>query len=141
MTYVNLSELHVCGDSSKLYNYKDIFVVITTDNKLLAAIASDSGYEPMLLYRDCLTNELNFTLKNEYGLINMVGEYTYHGNSFVLEYDADCDAIYFSVDIKNEKIPKCFFETISYLEKIDVKNPKPFGCSDILTSEDNITRR
>ena len=124
MDYVNLSELCPCENSSNLYQYMDLFVVITTDNKLLTAITADSGYEPLLIYRDCLTDELHFTLETEYGLTDMVGEYSYGGNSFVLEYDADCDSVYFSVDIKDEKIPKCFFETVSYLEKIDVKKFK-----------------
>ena len=124
MRDINLSELCACGDSSKLYQYMDTFVVVTSDNRLLAAIISDCGFEPLLRYRDCLINELHFTLENEYGLTNMVGDYTYQGNSFILEYDMDCDTIYFSVDIKNETIPSCFFETISYLEKIDVKKSK-----------------
>ena len=123
-TYVTLSEIRAGGGSSNLYRYMDLFVVITTDNKLLTAITGDSGYEPMLLYRDYLTDELSFTLESEYGLTNMVAEFIYQGNSFVLNYDVDCDAIYFSVDIKDEKVPKCFFETISNLEKIDVKKFK-----------------
>ena len=122
--YVALSELRACGNSSNFCKYMDLFVVITTDNKLMSIITYDTGYEPLLIYRDYLIDELNFTLENEYGLTDMVNEYTYHGNSFILKYDMLCDAIYFSVDIKDEKIPKCFFETISYLEKIDVKKFK-----------------
>ena len=122
--YVALSEIRACGSSSNLCKYMDRFVVITTDNKLLTCITGDSGYEPILIYRDCLTDELRFTLENEYGLTNMVEKFTYHGNSFILEYDVDCNSVFFSVDIKDEKIPKCFFETISYLEKIDVEKLK-----------------
>ena len=90
----------------------------------MTAITGDSGYEPILIYRDCLTDELNFTLKNEHGLTNMVEEFTYRGDSFVLEYNMDCNCVFLSVDVKDEKIPKCFFETISYLEKIDVERFK-----------------
>ena len=122
-TYLSLAEIQGCESSSKCYNYMGFFVVRTNDNKLLTAIAGDSGYEPMLIYRDYLINELNFTLKNDYGLTNMVAEYTYHGDSYVLEYDELCNGIYLSVDIKDEKIPKRFFETVSFLEKIDVKIP------------------
>jgi len=122
--YVDRSALRACEGSSNLYKYMDMFVVMTTDNKLLTAITGDLGYEPLLIYRDCLTDELNFTLENEYGLTDMVGNYTYNGDSYRLQYDMDCDAIYFSVDIKDEKIPKYFFETVSYLEKLDVKKYK-----------------
>lgn len=122
--YISVSELSKCEDSSNFYKYMDWFVVLTTDNKLLTCITEDSGYEPMLIYRDFLVDELNFTLENEYGLTNMVGKFTYQGNSFILEYDVECNSVFFSVDIKDEKIPKCFFETISYLEKLDAEKYK-----------------
>lgn len=122
--YICLSELSKCNNSSNLYKYRDWFVVLTADNKLSTAITNGGGYEPILLYREYLINECGFTLENEYGLTNMIGVYSYNGNFFVLEYDVDCDAIFFSVDIKDEKIPKCFFETISYLEKLDAEKYK-----------------
>ena len=90
----------------------------------MTAVAVDVGYEPMLLYRDFLTDELHFTLETEYGLTNMIAEFTYHGNSFTLDYDADCDSVFLSVNIKDEKIPKCFFEAVSALEKIDIEKYK-----------------
>ena len=60
MRDINLSELCACGDSSKLYQYMDTFVVVTSDNRLLAAIISDCGFEPLLRYRDCLINKVAF---------------------------------------------------------------------------------
>lgn len=122
--YVSLSDFCASEKNSKLYTYMDITVLITTDNKLSAFIVSDTGYEPMVLYRDHLIDELGFTLEKEYGLTDMTQEYSYKGNSFHLEYDADSDTIFFQVDIKNEKIPKYFFETVSYLENIDVTKCK-----------------
>ena len=122
--HVALSELCACDGSSKIYKYADWFAIQTKDNKLMTAIAVDAGYEPMLLYRDFLTDELNFTLENNYGLTNMAAEFTYHGNFFILEFDAECDAVYLSVDIKDEKIPKCFFDAVSDLKKIDIEKYK-----------------
>ena len=122
--HVALSELCACDGSSKIYKYADWFAIQTKDNKLMTAIAVDAGYEPMLLYRDFLTDELNFTLENNYGLTNMAAEFTYHGNFFILEFDAECDAVYLSVDIKDEKIPKWFFDAVSDLKKIDIEKYK-----------------
>ncbi len=122
--YIHLSDLNlpeeILPSGSKMFSYGGFYVLLRK-NQLSILIESDVEYRAMLLYRDCLVDELGFTLENEYGLTDMIQTYSYNGNTFCLEYDSYVDEmIFFNVHFENEKIPKCYFEVASYLQNIDV---------------------
>lgn len=126
--FVSLSELTPCEENHptgyRHYRYMDMFLSLSGDDRLSYVITGDTGYQPMLLYRDHLTEELGFKQENDYGLTDMVQEYSYKGFRFVLDFCADADTISFDVYMKDEKVPKCFFETALLLDRIDVSKFK-----------------
>jgi len=113
--HVRLSDWHT---DENYYQYNGIVGFVFND-MFSTIISCDTSYEAMLLYRKHLTEQLGFTLENECGITEMTQEYTYQGWEFKLFFYED-ESIFFKGQVKNGIMPKCYFDTVSYLREVDV---------------------
>lgn len=97
--------------------YDDLTIVILDNNVCSVYITDDLGYKPILKCRDFLTDELNFELETEYGLLDVTQKYLYRGIRFQLVYLDDLDLVELQVSAE-EKIPQWLLETARCLIKL-----------------------
>lgn len=98
-------------------DYKNLVVVVLSDNVYCIYITFDLGYKPILKCRDFLTDELNFELETEYGLTDITQEYLYKGTRFQLQFLKIHDAIMLNV-LNEDNIPLWLLEVARCLVKL-----------------------
>lgn len=122
--FIDLSEPdeEISCSGSTHYMYKEnIFFFKVGNDRYSTIIAGDVGYKPIIIYRDFLIDKLGFTLENDYGLTDMIQEYTYKGNTYYLKYlSYDLDCISWEIKIPDGKIPKTFLDVAIMLDEIDI---------------------
>ena len=97
--------------------YEDLTLMVLDNNVCSFYITDDLGYKPILKCRDFLTDELNFELETEYGLLDVTQKYLYRGIRFQLVYLDDLDLVELQVSAE-EKIPQWLLETARCLIKL-----------------------
>ena len=97
--------------------YEDLTIMVLDNNVCSVYITDDLGYKPILKCRDFLTDELNFELETEYGLLDVTQKYLYRGIRFQLVYLDDLDLVELQVSAE-EKIPQWLLETARCLIKL-----------------------
>ena len=108
----NVLKLNIANQKIVEFVEKDVHSIV---------INMDNGFEPIIKYRDILTEKLNFQLISEYGITDMTQIYNYENVQYILYYNSDEDMITFDSKYNDEKQIEKYREIAAYLKTVNIK--------------------